>query len=74
MEYPEFEHAKFKCLILRYGTDGYIKSMANGNKYERIYDLSFSSSQHKNRIFFLLRDYGETTTVDHLTNNMLFPI
>jgi len=129
LEYPEFTNASFKCLLIRYGTDEYIKSMANdqekydgrlrnniingtysggklsfniplhkrigtqfkcfldvktkeeaekivkmAEKFENIYDLSFSSSQYKNRVFFLLKDYGSTLTVDKLTNNMLFPI
>jgi hypothetical protein len=129
LEYKELKNAVFKCLVVRYGTDEYIKSMANDqekydgrlrneivdathtngvlsfniplhkrigtqfkcflevdtkeeaeeivkqcDKFDGIYDLSFSSSQHKNRVFFLLKDYGETLTVDKLKNNMLFPI
>jgi len=129
LNYPELEHAKFKCLIVRYGTDEYIKSMANDQEkydgrlrndiidvnyqdgslhfviplhkrigtqfkcfleteskekaekiiqrtedFSGIYDLSLASSQHKNRVFFLLKDYGETKTVDGLKNNMIFPI
>lgn len=126
---PCLKNADFKCLLVRYGTDEYIKSMANDQEkydgrlrnqiidcafedghlsfsipvhkrigtqfkcfmevssreeaqmiidaqenFKNIYDLSFSSSQHKNRIFFMLKDYGETTTVDGLKNNMIFPI
>ncbi len=128
-EHPELENARFKCLVVRYGTDEYIKSMANDQEkydgrlrndiieidhqkgrldfviplhkrigtqfkcfleveskeqaekivqnaknFSGIYDLSLASSQHKNRVFFLLNDYGETTTVDGLKNNMIFPI
>ena len=60
LEYPEFNNARFKCLIIRYGTDEYIKSMANDQeKYDGrlrndiidgIYDkgkLSFNIPLHK---------------------------
>ena len=39
-----------------------------------IYDLGISCSKDKNRLFFLIRGYGSTKTVDNLYNNMLFPI
>ena len=129
LNYPEFENAQFKCLIVRYGTDEYIKLMANDQEkydgrlrndiididyedgllhfvvplhkrigtqfkcfletdskekavkiiqraedFSGIYDLDLASSQHKNRVFFLLKDYGETKTVDGFKNNMIFPI
>lgn len=48
--------------------------MANKDAYKNIYDLGFSGSNNKNRIFFLLRDYGTTETVDGFKNNMLFPV
>lgn len=126
---PCLDKAQFKCLLVRYGTDEYIRSMAseqekydgrlrnkmidclyeNGklsftipvhkrigsqfkcfmevpseseardiiekqSKLKEIYDLSHSSSQNRNRIYFLLRDYGETVTVDGLKNNMIYPV
>lgn len=124
---------KFYCLVIRYGTDNYIKDMAsNQEKYDgrlqnkvipintcrgkekdlslelklpvhnrigtqfkcfaeiqdsrkvddlysilekcqRIYDISKSSSQFKNRIYFLLQDFVTITTVEGIDNNMCFP-
>jgi hypothetical protein len=124
---------RFYCLVIRYGTDNYIRDMANDQeKYDgrlqnkiipinvrkdkennlslklklpvhkrigtqfkcfaevqdsrkvdelcsilekcrRVYDISKSSSQFKNRIYFLLQDFGTVKTVEGIENNMCFP-
>lgn len=132
--HTEFEgKVTFSCLLVRYGTDEYIRHMASDtekydgrlqnriipitvvcqgegealfslrlpvhqrvgtqfkcfaevkqqetiswleetlSKCDRIYDISLSSNQFRNRIYFLLRDFGTTESVDGITNNMCFP-
>jgi len=132
--HPEFEgQVEFYCLLIRYGTDSYIRFMASdtekydgrlqnrvipisvsrqgeaGAQFEirlpvhrrigtqfkcfaeakdpskipwlegvlaqcdRVHDVSRSSSQFRNRLYFLLSDFGTTETVDEITNNMCFP-
>lgn len=44
------------------------------NEEAPIYDLGISCSKDKNRLFFLIRGYESTKTVDGFYNNMLFPI
>lgn len=128
-ELTKLENIKFKCLLVRYWTDNYIKDMASDSekydgrlrnnlidwvilnnqlnykiplhnriwtqfkcfletktkeeaeqimkdkdKYETIYDLSLASDLSKNRIFFLLKNYWTTETIDWFKNNMIFPI
>ena len=65
---------QFKCFLEADTKEEAEEIVKQCDKFDGIYDLSFSSSQHKNRVFFLLKDYGETLTVDKLKNNMLFPI
>lgn len=48
--------------------------MKDKDKYETICDLSLASDISKNRIFFLLKDYWTTETIDWFKNNMIFPI
>ena len=124
---------RFYCLVIRYGTDNFIRDMANDQerfdgrlqnkiipinvrkdkennlslelklpvhkrigtqfkcfaevqdsrkvdelssileKCRRIYGISKSSSQFKNRIYFLLQDFGTVKTIEEIENNMCFP-
>ena len=130
--------AAFYCLIVRYGTDNYIRDMANEQekfegqlqnriipvkvtvkvnvtksdrffleiklpvhkrigtqfkcfatvkddfqlealylileKCKNIHGVSKSSSQFKNRVYFLLKDFETVKTVDGIENNMCFPV
>ena len=43
------------------------------NSCERVYDVGLSSSQFRNRVYFLLKDFAATETVDGMTNNICFP-
>lgn len=118
-ELAKLENVRFFCLIIRYGTDSYIKDMASNNEkydgrlrntviegslengqliyriplhkrigtqfkcfletptkeavdqimknrdiYKNISDLSFSCSNNRNRIFFILKGHGTTKSVD----------
>lgn len=126
---------RFYCLIIRYGTDHYIKDMANDrekyygrlqnkiisipvckdkknkkfvlklnlpvhkrlgtqfkcfaevqeiknlnklcsglNKCPLIFKASVSSSQFKNRVYFLIKDFGTVQTVGGIENNMCYPV
>jgi hypothetical protein len=124
----------FCCLLIRYGTDSYLKSLASdGDKFdgrlqnkilpitlanldkrdtrlilrlpvhqrigtqfkcfaevrnpkdmeavhnelkgcERIHGISVSSSQFRNRIYFLLKDFGTSKSVDGIENNICYPV
>lgn len=40
----------------------------------RVHEVSKSSSQFKYRIYFLLRDFGTTKSIDGIENNICFPV
>ena len=65
---------QFKCF-------GEVKSsneLENVNKAlntcERIRSLSKSSSQFRNRVYFLLNDFGTSKSVEGIENNVCFPV
>lgn len=124
---------KFHCLVVRFGTDSYVRDMASdrekhdgrlqnraipigvrrhkqgqaefelrlpihrrlGTQFkcfaqvrdpgqvenlvatlqgcDRVYDVSRSSSQFRERVYFLLKDFTAVDTVDGIRNNMCFP-
>jgi len=41
---------------------------------EKIYDISKSSSQFKNRLYFLLKDFETINSIDDIENNMCYPV
>jgi hypothetical protein len=41
---------------------------------ERIHGVSMSSSQFKNRVYFLLKDFGTSQSVDGIANNICYPV
>ena len=42
--------------------------------HDNVYDIGVSSNPNAVRVFFLLRDFAETKTVDGFTNNMIWPV
>lgn len=42
--------------------------------HENVYDIGVSRNPNSVRIFFLLRDFAETETIDGFKNNMIFPV
>lgn len=42
--------------------------------HENVYDIGISRNPNSVRIFFLLRDFAETETIDGFKNNMIFPV
>ena len=44
------------------------------NANEEIHEVSVSDSKFDRRIYFLLKDYAQTQTVDGPVNNFIFPI
>lgn len=64
---------QFKCFAeVRSSKDLEVASKAL-NACERIYDISKSSSQFKNRVYFLLKDFGTSKSVDGIENNVCYP-
>ena len=43
-------------------------------RHPNVYDISKSSRPDMMRVFFLIRDFAETTTVDGFKNNIIWPV
>jgi hypothetical protein len=64
---------QFKCFAQVRNPDHVVKLIATLQGCDRIHDVSRSSSQFRERVYFLLKDFTAVETVDGLRNNMCFP-
>lgn len=64
---------QFKCFAQVRDLDHVDKLLATLQGCDRVYDVSRSSSQFRERVYFLLKDFTVVDTVDGIRNNMSFP-
>lgn len=44
------------------------------NSHDNVYDVSDSLRPNKTRVFFLIRDFAETQTIEGFKNNIIWPV
>ena len=65
---------QFKCFADVEDSDNFESLNRILNECNRIYGVSRSSSQFRNRIYFLLNDFDTCETADGVQNNICFPV
>lgn len=64
---------QFKCFADVKDAQHMVQARALLENCDRIRDVTVSKGIHSNRIYFILDRFGETTTIDGLKNNIVFP-